>query len=34
MTKLANSGPSYMVSGTRDSPPPQGNFTERLYVKT
>ena len=24
-------GPVYMVSGTRDSPPPRDNFTERLY---
>ena len=24
-------GPVYMVSGTRDNPPPRDNFTERLY---
>ena len=26
-------GPIYMVSGTRDNPPPRDNFTERLYDK-
>ena len=25
--------PSYMVSGTRDNPPPRGNFIKRLHVK-
>ena len=25
------SGPVYMVSGTRESPPPRDNFTERLH---
>ena len=25
------SRPVYMVSGTRDNPPPRDNFTERLY---
>ena len=29
--KNALLGPVYMVSGTRDNPPPRDNFTERLY---
>ena len=30
-TRLQALGPVYMVSGTRDNPPPRDNFTERLY---
>ena len=29
--RIRNSGPVYMVLGTRDNPPPRDNFTERLY---
>ena len=29
--KAVDWGPVYMVSGTRDNPPPQDNFTKHLY---